>query len=144
MIESPTQIVQLNLDSDEDDDEYKCEDCELCTENCHRKLFGEYCVAHVKRAIDYYPAAMTKDAAKKVFIKWYNSAFHFHDYEEDEFGHKYKLRCFLLPPPCLEYEMNKVLNLAIEKHKDLVHECDENYSEWKESEMNLYGLSMEF
>ena len=40
--------------------------------------------------------------------------------------------------------MNKVLEHAAEKHKGFVHKHDENYVEWKESEMDLHGLSMEY
>ena len=39
--------------------------------------------------------------------------------------------------------MNKVVKLVANKHKDLVHEHNENYAKQKESEMNLYSLSME-
>ena len=142
-IESPTQVVTMNHDLDEESSRDEiCTDCENLIDECHRHLFGAYCTANVERVMNYFPAAMTADAAKKVFIKWYNSALHFHDYENNEVGGKYKSRCFLLPPPCLEYDMNKVINASAKKQESLVHKHVERYTEWKESEMNLYGLDM--
>lgn len=111
-----------------------CEGCNMNTEECHSYLFGDYCTAHVKRDMEYYPGRITGYAAKKIFIKWYNSALHFCTYEEGRGN--YPNRCFINPPPCLEDDMMKIVNIASQNYDD----AKQKFPDWTETDTNLYGI----
>ena len=53
-------------------------DCRKGDLGCHQHLFGEYCYAHLDCIFNSFPSLIKADKAQQVFIKWYNSALHFH------------------------------------------------------------------
>ena len=54
--------------------------CEVCGKDCygcHEQIFGDYCFEHLLHTFDLYPAVITEQIGKKVFLKRYHSALHF-------------------------------------------------------------------
>ena len=89
-------------DSDIDIPRMLCEHCGKDGFRCHRQLFAEYCYAHLHCFFVSYPTSITEENSKRVYLKWYNSALHFHTWETT---HNYLRKLFVLPPCCLAIEM---------------------------------------
>ena len=110
---------------------------------CHQTLFSDYCVAHLLRSFRLYPISMTRAAAMKTFVKMYNSALHFNHFETNcEFARL----CFVLPPRCLEIDMEQCVDFVVKQHEGYVEGEDKFpsvYREWVDTAMNFDGLEME-
>ena len=114
-----------------------CEHCGQKGRNCHLDLFADYCYAHLYRIFMSYPNSITDETAKKVYIKWYNSALHFHTWETT---HNYVRRLFVLPPKCLGRQMQFGIDTVMQKRDK--HRTDGKKSELVDSNMNLFGTEI--
>ena len=116
-----------------------CKDCGNEQDKCHQVLFGNYCIAHLCRRIQPYPAAMSNESATRLYIRKYNAALHFYTVEKDG---DIPRRSFVLPPRCMEREMNCVLEFIRNQHSTYVNGELNVYREWVETAMNFDGLDM--
>ena len=77
-----------------------------------------------------------EDNAKKIYLKWYNSALHYHTWV---WIHTYVRRCFVIPTRCLEHQMTADIALIMEKRVEMVDK-DGVVPDWG---MNYYGMEIE-
>ena len=118
-----------------------CDDCGKSRYKCHYRLFGEYCFAHVNRMFDLYPVAMTEDATKRVYLKWYNSALHFLTWEMTQV---YLKKFVVLPPRCLERSMeNDVAWFKNKRAEYLEKNKNIETEEFIENSMNFDGMEFD-
>ena len=131
-----------DIESQEDGDDKKgpwkvCGECKKTDHNCHHHLFGEYCFVHLSRAFHSFPSAMTVEMAQKVYLKWYNSALHFHTWVSTSV---YLNRLFMLPPPCLKRQMKSDIKLIMKKKEE---HMQNNITKIEDSNMNYFGVEVE-
>ena len=135
-IESQTQSncsLQFSLDL--------CEDCGKTRYQCHQQLFGDYCYAHMMRYYDLYPIKKTHDVAKKVFLKKYNSALHFFMWEATS---NYLRPFFILPPRCLERQLEGDLRILLKKRNEYMKKEKVKTTDSIDFNLNFEGMEIEY
>lgn len=103
---------------------------------CRRLIFA-YCKAHVMRKSYYYPASMTKKAAKLEFMKRFNDALHVLEFE---LTGNYCKRSFFLPPESMIDELNKLINSVGEKQEKIIADDKDASFELKNKDMDFDGF----
>ena len=140
--EMPNKSVEQETSSNENMKTVLCELCGLTKDHCHRELFHEYCHAHVERNHHIFPTGTNAEAAKKLYIKKYNSALNFHYF--DKHG-TVPLKSYQVPRNCLYECMIQTLNFVENEHMTYVNEISgmENAKEWRHVNMDLFGFEID-
>ena len=136
--ERPKTLADLDLSEEHtvDGPTQVCGDCGKSVHKCHHQLFGEYCFAHLHRAFLLFPSAVTEENARKIYLRWYNSALHYHIWTVT---FTYVGRVFEMPPKCLERQMVGDIKIIMDKRAKLQVK-DEAVTDWG---LNFYGMEIE-
>ena len=89
-----------------------CSHCGQSKHECHLELYADYCYAHLYRTFMSYTPSITEETCKKVYLKWYNSALHYHTWETTS---TYVSKMIQLPPSCLAYQMQFDVDTIMQK-----------------------------
>ena len=73
------------------------------------------------RYVALYPRVLDREVAKKLYVKFYNRALHFYNFER--YNMMTAMTCYL-PPPCMIREMNRDLDFVEKTYNERMEEDD--------------------